>query len=323
MKAMLLAAGEGTRFRPHTSILPKPALPLLNVPLGFYSFDFLKNAGVESLVVNTFHLPDEIKRIYQSQQIFPVEFSAETEKILGSGGGLANAEQFFRNQKNFFLLNADEVLITQNSNLFSDLMKHHLHNQALSTLMVIDHPEVGTKFGGVWVNSNEQVIGFGKNRPPNAVHGYHFLGVQALSHNVFQYLPENIESNILYDGLMKALQNNEVVQVFKTDCHWFETGNLTDYLSATRTILSHLEKKNSEFELIRQFLEHMSPESHLISINNCPAWIHSQSKITNSLVEDFLVLGKNSHVLNSTLNGVVVDENQTLVSTNLIQGLIL
>lgn len=322
-KAMLLAAGEGTRFRPHTTQKPKPALPLLNVPLGFYSFDFLKKAGVESLVVNTFHLPQEIKSLYQSQNWFPVKFTDEKEKILGSGGGLWNAREHFKNENDFFLLNADEVIATENPYIFEDLKKRHLEYKALSTLLVMDHPEVGHKFGGVWINAKQEVIGFGKTRPAEAVHGYHFMGVQILNQKVFQYIPEKIESNILYDALMAGMKDGLKVQVHKIDCEWFETGNLIDYLHATEIILQNFAKKNPLYKTLHEFLKKIAPENELRTEGQALLWADTRCQTQNVTWKNFAVIGKNAQLHNADIEASVVSEAKIISDQKLSRQLIL
>lgn len=259
MKIMLLAAGEGSRFRPHTLTKPKPALPFLNIPLAYYPLALAENMGPLDLVVNTYHLPQKIHRLFDTKtnqglrimQNFPlrsVQFSNEENLLLGSGGGLKKAENFFKDEDFFLLANADEVLLPFDHNLLAEALKKHLASKALSTLIVMDHPEVGSKFGGVWVDRNSNVYGFGKQNPHEVPQdsdcAFHFTGFQFLSKKIFNYLPDGV-SNILHDGLMAGIAAGEKVQVFECKGHWFETGNEIDYLKATSQCLS-LFKQNSD-----------------------------------------------------------------------------
>ncbi len=323
MKAMLLAAGEGTRFRPHTLRWPKPAIPLLNVPLGFYSFDYLKAAGVKSLVVNTFHLPEKIKSLYQSQSHFPIQFSDEVGQILGSGGGLGHARSHFTQEDDFFLLNADEVLLSSDNRIFTKLMIQHKERNAFSTLLVTNHPEVGRKFGGIWVDKTGAVIGFGKARPEMAVHGYHFLGVQALNKKVFSYIPADVESNILYDVLANAIADKQKIAILSINVHWFETGNLNDYLLGTRWLLQQLAQKDPALNGLKQFLTVMTPESQLILNPEGQFWVHQQSEVYQSSMSHFAVIGKGSRIMDSSLDSSVVGENQMVRASTSSHELIL
>ena len=66
MNLMLLAAGEGTRLRPYTLIKPKPAIPLAGIPLAGHSLSFTDHLDIQNLVVNTFHLPSEIHKLFKN-----------------------------------------------------------------------------------------------------------------------------------------------------------------------------------------------------------------------------------------------------------------
>ena len=107
----LLAAGQGTRFKPLTLKYPKPAIPFLNVPMGLYQFQYLKYIDVKNLVVNTFHLPEKIQNVYENQPYFKnkIHFSNETGFILGSAGGLKKASVHMDLSKPILMMNADEI----------------------------------------------------------------------------------------------------------------------------------------------------------------------------------------------------------------------
>ncbi|MEK6556075.1 MAG: sugar phosphate nucleotidyltransferase, partial [Bdellovibrionota bacterium] len=94
MKAMILTAGLGTRFRPHTDKLAKPALPFLNIPLMGYSLFHLESLGIKDLVLNLHHLPQTIRAVAaqcttqgslssNSNPPYKIHFSDETSMILG------------------------------------------------------------------------------------------------------------------------------------------------------------------------------------------------------------------------------------------------
>src|SRR5262245_35688837 len=89
MRAMLLAAGLGTRLRPLTDHLPKPAVPLLGRPLAHYAIDRLLAAGVTELAANAHHLPAHVARVVR-ERVPGAVVSIEAE-LLGTGGGIRRA----------------------------------------------------------------------------------------------------------------------------------------------------------------------------------------------------------------------------------------
>src|SRR5438034_4587506 len=108
MKAMLLAAGYGTRLQPLTFTLPKPMLPLCNRPLIGWAVESLR-PHVDEFVVNLHHLPEPIRDYLL--RAFPesrFHFSFEP-RILGTGGGVRNVRALLEGDDEFVLLNGDTV----------------------------------------------------------------------------------------------------------------------------------------------------------------------------------------------------------------------
>ena len=293
MNIMLLAAGEGTRLRPHTLKTPKPAIPFLNVPLAFYSLHLAPKANI--LVVNTYHLAQKIQKLFtdfsstkHDKAPHSLKFSNETEKILGSGGGLGHARDCFDNADEILLMNSDEVILPISPVNWDAVLFLHRAKAAISTLFVMEHPEVGSKFGGVWVNDKDQVIGFGKTRPEGTVKGFHFVGIQILDQRVFKYIPRGEESNILHDVLTKAIAAGEVINLYRINCHWFETGNESDFLSATHDCLKLYESS----EYLQGLLNSFSPNSIMDEVNHSIVLKDKNSDLpANVVVNDFAVIG--------------------------------
>ena len=111
MRAMILAAGRGERLMPITDLLPKPALGVLGIPLVVHALHWLRRHGVERAVMNLHHRPQTL-----AEQLVPhlgeltpeMHYSFEA-KLLGSGGGLANARHFFENETTVVVANSDAI----------------------------------------------------------------------------------------------------------------------------------------------------------------------------------------------------------------------
>lgn len=296
MKAMLLAAGEGQRLRPHTLIQPKPAIPFLNVPLACFAMELLLDAGIQDLTVNTYHLPEKVHALFNSlsSKLSSLHFSDE-KTLMGSGGGIDAAKRYLIGGENFIVVNADEVMIPHQKNFFSDCIQAHRKSEALATLMVKDHPGVGTEFGGAWANAQNQIALFSKTKVPDAnLKGWHFIGPIIFSDRAFQYIPENRVSNILYECLTAAIQKGEKVCVYPTACDWYETGNPKDFLLATESFL----KMNSPYAI--EFIQavwarfapgtkiHRDATATVVEGRNCQFDLDS--------IKGFAVIGDNSIV---------------------------
>ena len=309
MNVMLLAAGEGSRFRPHTLVKPKPALPFLNVPLGFYSLALLENTSVEKMVINTFHLPKEIVNLFQNGFLPTrnIDFSHEQGEIQGSGGGLKQAQNFFKRHLDIIMINGDEVILPRQPRLMERALEKHKSSKALATLVVMEHSDVGQKFGGIWVDDRQRILSIGKTKPEAAIKGYHFIGVFIFSPRIFDYLTRG-PSHIFTDVLLPAIKLGEKVEIFNADVSWFETGNLADYMTATGQCLEILKSTSQESAFLKKVIAKHSPQSKLtgnvLSASPLPKFFQNHG---------FAVIGTNVSIPESThLTNCVVDSNVIL-----------
>lgn len=251
MKAMLLSAGLGSRLNPYTLQKPKPLVPFMGVPLGCYSLALLEDLDVHSLVINVHHLADQVEDFFRDLRYrkLPVVFSDERKELLGSGGGIHNAEEYLTGKKDFIVMNGDEVILPHNAFMMRDFWSYHKNHGGIATLLTMDHPEVGKKFGGAWVNENNLVQQFAKTNPSGNVCGKHFLGVLILKESIFNYFNSAVtDENILYETLTKAIQAGEKVYAYDCKTEWFETGNPEDFIRATEYCLNEIEKYPNELE---------------------------------------------------------------------------
>ncbi|UYL10678.1 sugar phosphate nucleotidyltransferase [Bdellovibrio sp. SKB1291214] len=314
MNVMLLAAGEGTRLRPYTNQLPKPAIPFLTVPLAAHSLSFLQEVGIEKLVVNTYHLPEKIHSLFHriNHGAKELHFSDEVGEILGSGGGLSRARKYFKDGGDFIMMNADEVILPVDSEVLTKAIAQHRSSGALATLMVMDHHEVGTKFGGVWTDSNGNIKGFGKTKIEDCDKAWHFIGVQILSERIFDYLPKDGVSNILYDGVMAGLNKGEKAAVYPFECTWFETGNPADLIEASEHCIKVMMNDDSPAKRALQKTFNQFASSRIVTQKFNDACLHfsSEAIINNeSKFSGFVCAGPGTEIgKNCSLENVIIGD---------------
>lgn len=241
---LMFAAGLGTRLRPHTYQHPKPAIPLFRIPLGYYLIPYIQKLRIENFIVNTFHLPEQIHQLYQKLDL-SIRFSDEREFIRGSAGGLKHAEALLNKNYPILIANSDEVLFAEKEDFLTKALEQHENQKALATLIVMEHPEAGKKFGGIWTKKNSnQVIHIGKDCSEQHVKAWHFVGLQFVSGEILNFIADDSEKNIFYDLMVHYLKTKKV-EIFPVSIDWYETGNIQDYLKAKEEISEKIDKKNS------------------------------------------------------------------------------
>lgn len=133
MKAMIFAAGLGTRLKPITDTLPKALVPVCGKPLIEHIARKLKTSGVESAVVNVHHFADMIEEWVSAQDILHIDVSDERELLLETGGGVLNAKPYLEGCGQFLIHNVDII-----SDLDIRWMASRTRPDAMATLLVSD-----------------------------------------------------------------------------------------------------------------------------------------------------------------------------------------
>lgn len=136
MKALIFAAGKGTRLKPFTDHHPKALATVNGVPLLERNIRFLQGFGINDFVINIHHFGDQIVDFLKKNDNFgaKIEISDEREELLETGGGLVFARKFLDFNEDFLIMNAD-ILTDLN---VSEFVKYHQEKKDFATLAVSD-----------------------------------------------------------------------------------------------------------------------------------------------------------------------------------------
>ena len=254
MKAMILAAGYGTRLRPVTYTLPKPIVPLAGRPLMGWAVEALLAAGISDFVVNLHHLPEPIERYlvdrYAGRARF--EFSFEPE-ILGTGGGVRKVRLLLENDSKFFLVNGDTVQFSP-----YDALRAARGNRDALAALTLRHPPEGDRFTPVYFDDGV-ITGFGHGTGEALM----FSGTHLISNRIFNYLPDKDFSGIVDEVYQPLIDSRrEQIAGVVDDGLWFDIGTPQRYMTASRTLLDRMVRGQlpipSETRVIGDSLIHES-----------------------------------------------------------------
>ena len=187
MKAMVLAAGQGTRLRPLTDTRPKALVPVGGRPMIEYSLLLLRHYGIRDIVINLHHHGEQIEnRLADGSQLgLQISYSVEPE-LLDTGGGLLKAKPFLQNDT-FIVINTD-VLIDLH---LDQLLKFHKNQQAAATL-VLRPDKDADQYGSLDIDEEGRICRFLDTKmpvqSPNPIRKLMFTGLQVLEPKVFDYM---------------------------------------------------------------------------------------------------------------------------------------
>jgi NDP-sugar pyrophosphorylase family protein len=232
MKAMILAAGFGTRLWPLTIERTKPAIPFMNRPLIAYTIEYLKQYGITDLIINLHHEPASVQEQIGdgSEYGVRIHYSLEEPDILGTAGALDKVRDLLKDET-FLVINGK---IITNLNL-SAALRAHRRKKAIATL-VIKHNTNREKFSRIIVNDDDFYQGFGgfplptDHQPPATDHPLMFVGIHILEPRIFEYIPRGVFSDSVRDVYPAAMQAGEKIATHIGTGDWYELSTLTRYL---------------------------------------------------------------------------------------------
>jgi NDP-sugar pyrophosphorylase family protein len=252
-RAMVLAAGFGTRLRPLTLDVPKPLIEVCGTPLILHALGHLARAGIADVMINTHHLGAAIgDALGSTHRGMTLHFSHE-ETILGTGGGLANVAPFFKEtHEPFLLLNADALIDLD----VEALTRAHLRHRPLATLVLkkVSNPH---RFGALGTDADDVIHTFAGRvayaGPP--LHERMFCGVHAIEPALFEHLPPRGESCINKEGYPRAMGQGESLRAVDHPGYFCDVGTPERLLEANLSALTgsvqltHLDLKQDLGEL--------------------------------------------------------------------------
>ncbi len=233
--AMLLCAGLGTRLRPLTEWLPKPAAPVCGLPLVHYALARVSACGIRRAVVNTHHLPEAMALAARAAcERLGVELAVSHEPVIaGTGGALREARRLLEDASAVVLWNGDILFDLD----LAQALAAHRSSGALASMVVMPMP-AGGRYAAVDVDAEGAVRRIAGRFGPGGegLTSLHFTGVHLLSRDILDAIPAvpfecDINRHVyppLMDGRVRAL---------RTSGYWNDLGTPQRYLQANLDVL--------------------------------------------------------------------------------------
>lgn len=242
MRAMILAAGRGERLKPLSDKVPKPLIPVDGRPLISYPLGLLKEAGVTDVVVNIYHLADQIEAVLGSCKSLGMKIHFSHEKfLLETGGGIAFAQRLIGDQT-FLVLNSDVICDVD----LNTVLDEHVRSGAIATMVLTHNSDVKRYPPVEWNPRSHHVLDIrgeiGRRAPGSQPRV--FTGIQVMEPTVFEYVLPKRES-IIDAFYLPALREHRHVHGYDFAGFWADLGTKDDLARYNRELpgmdLSHVK----------------------------------------------------------------------------------
>ena len=235
MRAMILAAGFGTRLRPLTDTMPKALVPVAGRPLIEYGLLFLRSQGITEVVINLHHLGEKIRAALGDGSLYGMRiFYSPEDFILDTGGGIKNAQSWLEGET-FVVVNCDTILDLD----LKEALAFHRRNRAVATLVLRPDPNA-SRYGILETDSAGRIRRF-LGQPPEVkatLSPYMFTGFQILDPRIFEFMPEVKPFSTTRDTYPYMMQAGESLYGFVHSGPWMVVDDEAGMARATQTIIS-------------------------------------------------------------------------------------
>jgi NDP-sugar pyrophosphorylase family protein len=246
MKAMILAAGLGTRLRPLTDDRPKALVEVAGRTLLDITLSRLREYGVREVIVNTHHFADMVAEYLKANGNFGMRIEISREEILlDTGGGLQKAAWFFQEGATV----SDEPFLLHNVDVISAIDLHrmvqfHRDNQALATLAVQERET--SRY--LLFDENAQLCGrrAGKDQQPEMIRSFDkqspapqalaFSGIHVISPRLLSMMTEHGAFSIINPYLRSAAQGEKILAFRADEYYWRDLGKPESVAQAERDV---------------------------------------------------------------------------------------
>jgi mannose-1-phosphate guanylyltransferase len=225
MKAMLLAAGLGTRLRPLTYELPKPMVPILGRPVMEHIIRLLARHGFDDVIANLHYFPDLIRTRFGDGSRYGVRlvYSHEPE-LMGTAGGVRNVRDHFGDET-FLIISGDALTDID----LTALWEAHRRKGGIATL-ALKRVEDPREFGVVIVGEDGRIQGFQeKPEPAEALSNLGNCGIYVFEPEIFDYFPKQDFVDWAMDVFPTLLQEDVSFYGHEFPEYWNDVGSLDEY----------------------------------------------------------------------------------------------
>jgi mannose-1-phosphate guanylyltransferase len=246
MKAMILAAGKGTRVRPLTYEMPKPMIPIMGKPVMEYLVEELERHGFDEIMINVSHLPEKIENYFGNGERFGVEIGYSFEghiedgeiksTALGSAGGLKRIQDFSGFFDDTFLVVCGDALIDLD---LTRAVRDHWRSGAIASICTLEVPKSQVSNYGVVVSDKDGRITSFQEKPTieEALSTQVNTGIYIFEPEIFDLIPAETEFDIGGELFPEIIAQGLPFNAINLPFNWIDIGRISDFWEANQKIM--------------------------------------------------------------------------------------
>lgn len=322
LKAMVMAAGVGSRLDPLTQEIPKPLIPIANRPIMDIILERLAEYAITDVISNTHYLADKIIERYKKNSL-NVNFNYVHEKELsGTAGGVKKCQHFFEEGEDFIVLSADGL-----TNV--DLKKAIDSHKTSGAIVTMGIKKIAMKdipnFGVVVINENHEVVEF-QEKPTieEAKSDCINTGIYVFNYEIFNHIPADTFYDFARNVFPKLLEQKLKINTFIVDEYWSDIGTIEQYQQSTKDVFEKLCSFKHDEVISTELGTYITGKSHIsesaklrgfntigenciigknVILEDCIIWddveIKENTKLTNCIVASHCEI--NTDLYNQTI----------------------
>ncbi|MCE1164937.1 MAG: NTP transferase domain-containing protein [Bacteroidetes bacterium] len=295
-QAVIMAGGFGTRLRPLTNNIPKPMVPIVNVPMLEHVITLLKKHDITDYVMLLYYQPEIIRRYFGDGSRFGVNINyVLPDKDYGTAGAVKLSEKFIDDE---FLVISGDVITDFN---LTDIYNFHKEKDSTATISLFssDNP---LQYGIVLTNSENRIVRFLEKPSSSEVFSDTInTGIYCFSKKIFDFIPEGENFDFSKDLFPFLLNNNIPIFGHKSTGYWRDVGNLEEYIYANMDVL---EGKLSHIDFNRKGTNCIDPHAN----------VEEGARVENSIIGSEVLIEKGAEVKNSILwNNVIIHTGSKII----------
>lgn len=307
-KAMIMAAGVGSRLEPLSSIVPKPLVPLANAPAMDILVKHLVSFGITDIIANTFYKAEDIQAHYKENNLGAnFEFIREKE-LSGTAGGVKKCQFFFDENQDFIIMSGDGLTDLD----INEAYTAHKNSGAIATIIIKEVENKETfKYGIVVPDKNGFVETF-QEKPSieEAKSNLANTGIYIFNYKIFNFIPENTFYDFAKNVFPSILESGLKINTFKLQGYWSDIGSLDQYHQSNIDLLNHIVQSytpktiNTDYGCYTKgentkFAQNTIIKGNCVIGNDCS--IGENTIIKNSIIWDNVKIGSNLVIENSII----------------------